>query len=238
MGFEPLIWYCKPEPNSIWDKIVDSTFGSYTPCAINTLVNSTSNLVLMGLCLYRIWLISCNVKAQRFCLKSNYYNYMLGMLACYCAFQPVLRLLTGNSVFNLNEETGFAPFEITALVIESLTWISMIILILLETKVYIRQFSWLVRFGVIYVLVGDIVMLDLLLSVKDYSNRSALFLYISTVIFQVLFGTLLLVYIPNLVQYSHHTTIQAEIPENGEYEPLCGDDQVFPEMRANLLSSE
>nr|XP_027190431.1 ABC transporter C family member 12-like isoform X3 [Cicer arietinum] len=236
MGFEPLIWYCKPEPNSIWDKIVDSTFGSYTPCAINTLVTSTSNLVLMGLCLYRIWLISCNVKAQRFCLKSHYYNYMLGMLACYCAVQPVLRLLTGNSAFNLNEETGFAPFEITALVIESLAWFSMIILILLETKVYIRQFRWLVRFGVIYVLVGDIVMLDLLLSVKDYSNRSALFLYISTVIFQVLFGTLLLVYVPNLVPYSHHTTIQAEIPENGEYEPLCGDDQVCPEMCANLLS--
>ncbi|XP_027190692.1 ABC transporter C family member 12-like [Cicer arietinum] len=236
MGFEPLIWYCKPEPNSIWDKIVDSAFGSYTPCAINTLVNSTSNLVLMGLCLYRIWLISCNVKAQRFCLKSNYYNYVLGMLACYCAVQPLWRLVIGDSAFNLNEETSFAPFEITALVTESVTWFSMIILLLLETKIYVRQFRWLVRFGVIYVLVGDIVMVDLLLSVKDYSSRSALLLYISTVISQVLFGTLLLVYIPNLVPYSHHTTIQAEIPENAEYEPLCGDDQVCPEMRANFLS--
>lgn len=61
--------------------------------------------------------------------------------------------------------------QITALIIETLTWFSMIILILLETKVYIRQFRWLVRFGVIYVLVGDIVMLDLLLSVKDYCSR-------------------------------------------------------------------
>jgi hypothetical protein len=65
----------------------------------------------------------------------------------------------------------FMFLQITSLIIESLTWFSMIILILLETKVYIRQFRWLVRFGVIYVLVGDIVMLDLLLSVKDYSSR-------------------------------------------------------------------
>lgn len=112
MGFEPLVWYCKPEANSVWAKVVDSAFGSYTPCAIDTLVVSTSNLVLMGLCLYRIWLITSNAKAQRFCLKSNYYNYMLGMLAGYCAAQPLLRLLTGNSAFDLNEETGFAPFEV------------------------------------------------------------------------------------------------------------------------------
>jgi len=61
--------------------------------------------------------------------------------------------------------------QVTGLIIESLTWFSMIILILLETKIYIRQFRWLVRFGVIYVLVGDIVMLNLVLSVKDYSSR-------------------------------------------------------------------
>ncbi|WJX29721.1 hypothetical protein P8452_18329 [Trifolium repens] len=65
MGFEPLIWYCKPQPNSIWEKIGDCAFGSYTPCAINTFVISTSNVALMYLCLYRIWLITFNAKVQR-----------------------------------------------------------------------------------------------------------------------------------------------------------------------------
>ncbi|XP_061357298.1 ABC transporter C family member 12-like [Gastrolobium bilobum] len=236
MGFEPLIWYCQPAANSIWEKVVDNVFGSYTPCAIDTLVISISNLVLMGLCLYRICLITSNAKAQRFRLSSNYYNYVLGMLAGYCAAQPLWRLVTGISAFNLNGETGFAPFEITALIIEALTWFSMIILILLETKVYIRQFRWLVRFGVIYVLVGDIVMLNLLLSVKDYCSRSALFLYISSVTCQVLFGTLLLVYMPNLVPYSGHIIMPTEEPDNGVYEPLCGEDQVCPEMYGNVFS--
>jgi hypothetical protein len=113
MSFEPFIWYCKPEPNSIWEKIGDCAFGSYTPCAINAFVISTSNVVLMCLCLYRIWLITFNAKVQRFCLISNYYNYILGMLASYCAFQPLLRLFIGNSAFNLNEETDFAPFEVS-----------------------------------------------------------------------------------------------------------------------------
>ncbi|KAG5033435.1 hypothetical protein JHK85_017417 [Glycine max] len=186
MGFQPLNWYCRPAENSIWAKAVDSAFGSYTPCAINTLVISISNLVLVGLCLYRIWLITCNAKAQRFCLSSNCYSYLLGMLAAYCAVQPILRLLTGNSAFNLNGETEFAPVEITTLIVEALTWSSMITLILLETK--------------------------------------------------VLFGTLLFVYIPDLVPYSGHTTMQAELPDHGEYEPLCGDDQVCPERHANIFS--
>ncbi|XP_027340342.1 ABC transporter C family member 12-like isoform X3 [Abrus precatorius] len=236
MGFEPLVWYCQPAQNRIWGRVVDSVFGSYTPCAIDTLVVSTSNLVLMGLCLYRIWLTIYNAKAQRLCLSSNYYNYLLGILAGCCAAQPLLRFLTGNSAFNLNGETGFAPFEITALIVEALTWSTMIILILLETKVYIRKFRWMVRFGVIYVLVGDIVMLNLLLSAKDYCSRFALFLYISPVICQVLFGTLLFVYIPNLVPYSGHITMQAEFPVHGEYEPLCGEDQVCPERHANVFS--
>nr|XP_025624778.1 ABC transporter C family member 12 isoform X4 [Arachis hypogaea] len=233
---EPFVWYCKPESNSVWAKAIDSAFGSYTPCAINTLVISTSNFVLMGLCFYRIWLIATNTKAQRFSLRSNWYNYVLALLASYCAIQPLLRLLTGISAFNLNGETGFAPFEVMALIVEALTWCSMIVLILLETKVYIRQFRWVVRFGVIYVLVGDVVLLNLLLSVKDYCSRSALFLYLSTFISQVLFGTLLFVYVPNLVPYDGHITTQDELPDNAEYELLCGEEQVFPEMHANIFS--
>jgi hypothetical protein len=41
----------------------------------------------------------------------------------------------------------------------------------LETKTYIRQFRWYVRFGVIYVLTGDAVLLNLILSVRGYYSR-------------------------------------------------------------------
>lgn len=55
-----------------------------------------------------------------------------------------------------------------SLIIEAVTWCSMLVMIGLETKVYIRETRWAVRFGVIYALVGDAVTLNLALSVKDY----------------------------------------------------------------------
>ncbi|KAK4259872.1 hypothetical protein QN277_006160 [Acacia crassicarpa] len=236
MAFEPLIWYCQPEKNAIWANLVDSAFGPYTPCAMNTLVISVSNLVLIGLCLYRIWLTISNAKAQRFCLSSNYYNYLLGLLAGYCAAQPLLRLIYGISDFNLSGESGFAPFEITGLIIEALTWSSMLILILMETRIYIKQFRWYVRFGVFYVLVADLVMLNLRLSVINYCSRSALYLFISSMFCQVLFGILLLVYIPSLVPYAGYVTAREDFHENAEYEPLRGEQEVCPERYVNLFS--
>lgn len=53
----------------------------------------------------------------------------------------------------------------TSSVIEALAWCSMLIMIGLETRIYIQEFQWYVRFGVIYVLVGDAVVLNLVLSV-------------------------------------------------------------------------
>ena len=113
MAFELLIWYCQPVANGVWAKAVDSAFRSYTPCAIDSLVISISNLVLLGLCSYRIWLIKNNFKANQFRLRSNYYNYMLGLLAGYCTAGPLLRLVMGFSIFNLDGQIGFAPFEVS-----------------------------------------------------------------------------------------------------------------------------
>ena len=112
MGFKPLSWYCQPAAYGVWAKVVDSVFGSYTPCAIDSLVISISHLVLLGLCCYRIWLIKRNSKAHRFCLRSNFYNYMLGLLAGSSTAEPLLRLVMDISIFNLDGKIGFAPFEV------------------------------------------------------------------------------------------------------------------------------
>ena len=108
-----LVWYCRPMANGVWAKTVDTAFGAYTPCAIDSLVICISHLVLLGLCLYRIWLIiDNNTKAKKYCLRTKYYNYMLGLLAAYCTFQPLLRLFMNVSIFNLDGQTALAPFEV------------------------------------------------------------------------------------------------------------------------------
>ena len=112
MAFEPLVWYCQPHANSVWAKLVQNAFGAYTPCAVDSVVICISHLVLIGLSLYRIWLTKKNSKAPRFCLRSNYYNYMLAWLAAYCTAEPLFRLVMGISAFNLDGEGGLAPYEV------------------------------------------------------------------------------------------------------------------------------
>lgn len=112
MGFEPLAWYCRPVANGEWASIVENAMGAYTPCATDSLVVSISNLVLMGLCLYRIWLTKKDFKVQRFRLRSNYYNYVLVVLAAFCTAEPLFRLVMGISALNLDGQSGLAPFEV------------------------------------------------------------------------------------------------------------------------------
>ncbi|KAJ9691135.1 hypothetical protein PVL29_013352 [Vitis rotundifolia] len=236
MAFEPLVWYCQPVANGVWAKAAESAFGPYTPCAVDSIVVCISHLVLLGLCCYRIWLIKMDFKVQRFRLQSNYYNYMLGLLACYCTAEPLFRLVMGVSIFDLDEQTGLAPYEIVSLIIEAATWCSMLVMIGVETKIYIRQFRWYVRFGVLYLLVGDAVMLNLILSMKDSYSRSVLYLPISSVFCQVLFGICLLVYVPNLNPYVGYTPMQSDSLENTKYEVLPGGEQICPERHANMFS--
>lgn len=209
MAFKPREWYCKPVKNGVWSKAVENAFGAYTPCASESLVLGISYLILLALSLYRIWLIKRNVKVQRFCLRSNLYNYFLGLLAAYCTAEPLFKLVMGISAFNVDGQDGLAPYQawnpllvlsenvfacrftcylglwncqssqiflalylqIVSLIVEAFAWCSVILMIVAETKIYIRETRWFVRFAVIYALVGEGVMLNLVLSVREYCRR-------------------------------------------------------------------
>lgn len=236
MTFKPLDWYCQPVATGVWSKAVENAFGAYTPCGTNTLVISVSHLVLLALCLYRLWKMTKDLSVQRFRLRSNYYNYMLGLLAAYCTAEPLFRLVMGISALNVDGQPGLAPYEIISLTIEALAWCSMLVMIVLETKVYVRESRWSVRFGVIYSLVGDVVMLNLILTVKEYYNGSVLYLYISEVAVQVLFGLLLLFYIPNTDPYPGYSPLRSESFDNTAYEELPGAEQICPERHVNIFA--
>ncbi|KAL8138386.1 LOW QUALITY PROTEIN: hypothetical protein V2J09_004387 [Rumex salicifolius] len=229
MAFDPLVWYCQPEANSVWAKLVQNAFGAYTPCGVDSLVICISHLVLTGLSLYRIWLTKKNFKAPRFCLRSKYYNYMLATLAAYSTAEPLFRLVMGISAFNLDGQSGLAPYETVSLIIEALAWCS-----ILKLKSIFEILDGL--FGVIYAVVGDTVMLNLVLSVEEFYDRYVLHLYNSEVLIQGLFGVLLFVYIPNLDPYLGYTPLRDEVLENAEYEELPGGEQICPERHVSIFS--
>ncbi|KAL3616846.1 Canalicular multispecific organic anion transporter 1 [Castilleja foliolosa] len=234
MGFEPLVWFCRPLENGVWAQETDSSFGAYTPCAIDSVVGNVSHLVLLGLCLYRIWLIKFNAKVRRFCLRSSLYNYVLVLLASFCAAEPLFRLVMRISIFNLNKEIGFAPFEMVHLGIEFISWCSVVFMLLVETKIYVKEFRWYIRFGVLYVLVGDAVISNFIFSLKDHYVRSTLYLYITSVFVQVLFGLLLLFYVPNLDSYPGYIPLLDSIDDTQNDKPL--GELVCPERYANIFS--
>ncbi|XP_047332545.1 ABC transporter C family member 12-like isoform X2 [Impatiens glandulifera] len=238
MGFHPFVWFCRPvEYGGIWAHETNSTFGAYAPCGIDSLAIIVTHLVLLGLCSYRIWLTMTSIKVQRYCLRSKICNYVLGLLAGYCTVEPLFKLLMRISMFNLEEQTDFAPFEVVSLITETIAWCTMLVMLATETKVYIKEFRWYVRFGVVYVLVGDAVMLSLILQVTDFFPRSNFYLYVAKLCVQVFFGAFLLSYVPHLNPYPEYVPLSTEYPDDAKYEILHGEDHICPERHANIFSS-
>lgn len=56
--------------------------------------------------------------------------------------------------------------------IEALAWCSVVVMLGCETKAYVKEFRWYVRFGVIYVLVGDVVMFNFIFALREFYTRS------------------------------------------------------------------
>ena len=84
---------------------IQNALGPFTPCATDTIVICLSHLVVMGLCMYRIWITQKNSKAQKYCLRSCYYNYFLACLAGCSAAEPLFRLI-------MDGLAGLAPYEV------------------------------------------------------------------------------------------------------------------------------
>ncbi|CAL5361916.1 unnamed protein product [Camellia sinensis] len=224
-----------PVKGGIWATVTDSAFGAYTPCGIDSVVVCISHLVLLGLCFYRIRLIRNDLKVQRYQLRSKYYNYVLGLLAGYCAAEPLFRLVMGISLFNLEGQTGLAPFEMVSLIIVALAWCSMLVMLGIETGIYIREFRWYVRFGAAY---GGCC---------DAQSHSFSYRFLHRICaayvphhtfhsVQVLFGVFLFVYIPQLDPYPGYVPIRNDPLIDTKYEALLGGEHVCPERDASIFS--
>uniref|UniRef100_A0A1D1Z5A5 ABC-type xenobiotic transporter n=2 Tax=Anthurium amnicola TaxID=1678845 RepID=A0A1D1Z5A5_9ARAE len=118
-----------------------------------------------------------------------------------------------------------------------MAWCSVLAMLILETKIYVYEFRWHIRFGIIYALVGESVMFSLVFSVREYYNRATIYLYFSEMLCKLLFGLLLVFYFPDLDPYPGYSPIGTEMSaDNTEYESLPGEEQICPERHANIVS--
>ncbi|KAJ3693574.1 hypothetical protein LUZ60_009054 [Juncus effusus] len=238
MGVNPLEWYCRPVQDGIWSKAVENAFGVYTPCGMQSLVVSISHLVLFAVCLYRIWRTTKDLTVQRYTIKSKLYSYVLIIFAAFCVAEPLFRLVMGYSSVNLDGQSSLAPFEIVSLILEAVTWSCVVVMLFTETKVYITEFRWYIRFVMIYVLVGEMTVFNLLFSVRNYLPQTSLYLYISEIGCKFIFGALLVGHFPSLEPYTGYTPIRNEVSvsDHMEYEPLPSGENICPERRVSIFS--
>ncbi|KAH7838914.1 hypothetical protein Vadar_032648 [Vaccinium darrowii] len=236
MGFHPLTWYCRPDANGVWATITDSTFGAYTPCGIDSLVVGTSHLVLLCLCFYRIWLIKKGRKVQRYSLRSNNYNHLLGLLAGYCTAEPLFRLVMGISIFDLDGQTGLLPFEDSKGLTESdrdnyREWILLAgkYQCCISTSAHLQFRSVVCVLLILPCALGSF-LLDCLVHLTGDE------LELATSCIRLLFGVSLLVYIPHLNPYPGYIPVWNESLDDTEYEAPPGGEHSCPERHASLFS--
>ncbi|KAI4993329.1 hypothetical protein ZWY2020_007642 [Hordeum vulgare] len=140
MGSKPHEWYCQPVNDGAWSRAVESAFGAYTPCGIDTLVVCISYLALFGVCFYRIWRTTKDYKVQRYKIRSPYYNYLLGLLLVYCIAEPLYKIVTGTSIMNLDGQCGLAPFEVRMLqIVVAKSWLDLYAAMLFLLDKYISR---------------------------------------------------------------------------------------------------
>ncbi|XP_078432524.1 ABC transporter C family member 2-like [Wolffia australiana] len=236
MGQNFIDWYCRPVENGFWSR-VQNAFGVYTPCAMESVVLCISYLIVTALSIYRIWLIKKGTSVKRYSLRSPYFNYFLGFLALYSVAESLFRVTAGLSIVEMDGRTKVAPFEIVSTTVDVIAWFCLLVMLLLETKIYVYEWRWYVRFVVIYALVGECAMFSLLFSVKENYPRKIIYLYASEVLCKIFFGLLSLFYVPEVDPYPGYTTLESEVLTNEwEYEPLAGDEHICPERHANMLS--
>ncbi|XP_074269631.1 ABC transporter C family member 12-like isoform X2 [Silene latifolia] len=235
MGLTPLVWYCRPVENGVWERKGDTGFGAYVPCQMGIVV-SVSSFALMIVCAYRIWLTLMGSKCRRFCLRSKWFNYLLAVFAAAFAVEPLVRLMLTVSIFDLDGVSELAPFEVVTLITEALSWSLLLVTLLLETKVYIHEFQWYIRFGVIYDLVGYAVMLNLMYPMKDFYSRNIWYLCFGIVFCKVVFGILLVFHVPRSDLYPSCTLVNAEDSDDFAYEELLAGEHICPERYVSLIS--
>ena len=106
--------FCRPVSNGVWETKLESGFGAFTPCIVETVMIGISQLSLCCLIYYRILLLLRGhyYSVARFHLKHKKMHFFLILLTILLAAWPIVQVFLGISMVNLDGETSLALFEV------------------------------------------------------------------------------------------------------------------------------
>ncbi|MCO5564932.1 hypothetical protein L7F22_018602 [Adiantum nelumboides] len=229
--------FCRPVHGGVWDTKLESGFGAYTPCFVEGMITGISHCTLLCLASYRSWLILKGHDIRRFQLKQRHVHYFMIVLSAALAVWPIFQIFLGISTLNLDGEKTLARFEVLSLLLGSFTWLSLLHMLLVETRVYIRNFRWYTRFGIIYVLVAQTTVYRFIFSLRPFYNRVVFEICTAHFACQVVFGVVFVLHLPTLTPHPTYLLLNNDdIELSMDYEALPGKEQICPECRVGLLS--
>ncbi|KAH7289296.1 hypothetical protein KP509_31G069200 [Ceratopteris richardii] len=233
--------FCKPVLGGRWVTDLENGFGAYTPCIADIVVVSLSHVVLCCLMARRLWFLVRGETLQKFQLQKPAMTIFLAFFSTCLAVFPLVQIGLGVSFVNVDGDSSSPPYEILTSIVISVTWFMMAYLLYREYKVYVTEFRWYVRFGVVYVLVGQTTMFRFILVLRDYYEGSTFQFYCWFFGLQVVLGLLLLFYVPDTRPYEGYSHVptanEVEVENNADFEALPTKEEVpFPERHANILS--
>eukprot|EP00897_Mesotaenium_endlicherianum_P010190 jgi/Mesen1/919/ME000117S00078 len=228
--------FCRPRYDGKWR--ITNQLGAYTPCFIDGVMLGVAHLVLivLSICRYRL-LVKSTVRLPRQALE-----VLLILCASICALVPFTQVALEVYVYTRGDDM-LPPYEEVSRCITFLGWCFATVVLWREHKGASKKGWWYLRFGIIFVLAGQLSKLKFtvlfLLDYKGFLLDLFSVLFSLEYLCHIILGIMAVCYYPPSVPSEEQAAADAQAAAEAQYVPLAGEagcDQVCPEYKSGFLS--
>ncbi|CAI7873871.1 unnamed protein product, partial [Closterium sp. NIES-54] len=198
--------FCKPQFNGSWESITNE-LGAFTPCFIDIVVLGTAYLAMILLAVLRLYVLYTTPRAQQRAVAPGWRGergiVAAAALALTCAVVPLMQLSARVSLSSFSTDADLPPYEVCSLILAFLAWALTATALFWERKRMAVKGAWLLRFAVLYVMVGQLAKLRFVLILQQDFQAFFVELFFGYTSAHVLLGLLALFFFPNLLPLEH-----------------------------------
>eukprot|EP00897_Mesotaenium_endlicherianum_P001271 jgi/Mesen1/1171/ME000124S00204 len=229
--------FCQPHFNGTWASITNE-LGPFTPCFIDIVILGIAHVTLIVFAILRLIILFRAPLVTRQCLKSRWIQAVRSVLAVACFIVPLMQLSARASLDDLGGgRENLPPSEVVSLILTSVAWALASVAFVRELSVYVKKGDWYLRFGVVFVLIGQLAELHYVVQLLEYYNDFFVGLFITFTAFHVLLGLLAVLYYPDLKPGPQYRHTDDDIIDGGvQYVALPGQassEVACPEYHVN-----
>ncbi|CAI5980420.1 unnamed protein product [Closterium sp. NIES-65] len=194
--------FCKPQFNGSWESITNE-LGAFTPCFIDIVVLGTAYLAMILLAVLRLYVLYTTPRAQQRAVAPGWRGergiVAAAALALTCAVVPLMQLSARVSLSSFSTDADLPPYEVCSLILAFLAWALTATALFWERRRMAVKGAWLLRFAVLYVMVGQLAKLRFVLILQQDFQAFFVELFFGYTSAHVLLGLLALFFFPNLL---------------------------------------